>query len=258
MKLKYIAAAAVLAVSGVAQAAPIDQGADGVGDFFFNIWDTTRSYTANLNLQQNVFTAAVNAPGSYSFTRALSADSLFQSFISGANLAELQWNVVAAESLSSRTIHQTYTPGTLPPLAQTVINGRSMVGVIQAFAGRVNDAMAPGGNSVFITDASSNIYGGWLGCSNNFATQEFSNCGTLANNSAATGLGLVVETYPATGAMVRGAFAPQLNNGLPLSVYLDASYNLSMAPVPEPETYAMLLAGLGLMGAIARRRQNKG
>jgi hypothetical protein len=29
------------------------------------------------------------------------------------------------------------------------------------------------------------------------------------------------------------------------------------APVPEPETYAMLLAGLGLMGAIAKRRKDK-
>lgn len=28
----------------------------------------------------------------------------------------------------------------------------------------------------------------------------------------------------------------------------------TVSPVPEPETYAMLLAGLGLMGAIARRR----
>jgi hypothetical protein len=28
-----------------------------------------------------------------------------------------------------------------------------------------------------------------------------------------------------------------------------------VTPVPEPETYAMLLAGLGLMGAIARRRK---
>ncbi|HTY99264.1 MAG TPA: PEP-CTERM sorting domain-containing protein, partial [Rhodocyclaceae bacterium] len=29
------------------------------------------------------------------------------------------------------------------------------------------------------------------------------------------------------------------------------------APVPEPETYAMMLAGLGLMGAVARRRKSK-
>lgn len=33
---------------------------------------------------------------------------------------------------------------------------------------------------------------------------------------------------------------------------IGASYTL--APVPEPETYAMLLVGLGLMGAVVRRR----
>lgn len=31
---------------------------------------------------------------------------------------------------------------------------------------------------------------------------------------------------------------------------------VNMAPVPEPETYAMLLAGLGLLGFTARRRKN--
>ena len=31
-------------------------------------------------------------------------------------------------------------------------------------------------------------------------------------------------------------------------------FSFMAVPVPEPETYAMLLAGLGLMGAIARRR----
>ncbi|MEJ6000462.1 FxDxF family PEP-CTERM protein [Paucibacter soli] len=32
--------------------------------------------------------------------------------------------------------------------------------------------------------------------------------------------------------------------------------NSSLAPVPEPETYAMLLAGLGVVGFLARRRQS--
>jgi hypothetical protein len=31
--------------------------------------------------------------------------------------------------------------------------------------------------------------------------------------------------------------------------------NVTLAPVPEPETYAMLLGGLGLVGAVARRRK---
>lgn len=35
----------------------------------------------------------------------------------------------------------------------------------------------------------------------------------------------------------------------------EAVYAVTLAPVPEPETYAMLLAGLGLVGAIARRRK---
>lgn len=33
--------------------------------------------------------------------------------------------------------------------------------------------------------------------------------------------------------------------------------NIAVTAVPEPETYAMLLAGLGLMGTLARRRQQR-
>jgi hypothetical protein len=34
----------------------------------------------------------------------------------------------------------------------------------------------------------------------------------------------------------------------------NASLNISAAPVPEPQTYAMLLAGLGILGTVMRRR----
>lgn len=36
----------------------------------------------------------------------------------------------------------------------------------------------------------------------------------------------------------------------------NALINISAAPVPEPETYAMLLAGLGVLGTVIKRRSN--
>ncbi|HZV67872.1 MAG TPA: FxDxF family PEP-CTERM protein, partial [Telluria sp.] len=32
--------------------------------------------------------------------------------------------------------------------------------------------------------------------------------------------------------------------------------NLNVTPVPEPETYGMMLAGLGVLGFLARRRND--
>lgn len=43
----------------------------------------------------------------------------------------------------------------------------------------------------------------------------------------------------------------------PNSLGTVSAFNGSVTPVPEPESYAMFLAGLGLMGAIARRRSSK-
>jgi hypothetical protein len=43
-------------------------------------------------------------------------------------------------------------------------------------------------------------------------------------------------------------------SGYPVSQVI----TLAAAPVPEPETYAMLMAGLGLMGFVARKRRQNG
>jgi hypothetical protein len=59
---------------------------------------------------------------------------------------------------------------------------------------------------------------------------------------------------PSLGALCNSVYIGDGTSGPNASgVY----YALSMAPVPEPETYAMLLAGLGLMGGIARRKQKQ-
>jgi hypothetical protein len=43
----------------------------------------------------------------------------------------------------------------------------------------------------------------------------------------------------------------------PITFTFDIATNqLVLAPIPEPGTYAMLLAGLGVLGFMARRRQS--
>lgn len=53
-----------------------------------------------------------------------------------------------------------------------------------------------------------------------------------------------------SGSGLLNDFATQANG------YGKVVYTFTAAPVPEPETYAMLLGGLALIGAIARRRKS--
>ena len=64
------------------------------------------------------------------------------------------------------------------------------------------------------------------------------------NSIAVTGAGIDLS---ATG----GAFS---NIGANPQNKLQISFDAVAMPVPEPETFAMLLAGLGALGLMARRR----
>ena len=47
------------------------------------------------------------------------------------------------------------------------------------------------------------------------------------------------------------------NDGAPVDAdYDDMVVGLNVAPVPEPQTYMLLLAGLGAVGFISRRRRS--
>jgi PEP-CTERM motif-containing protein len=109
-----------------------------------------------------------------------------------------------------------------------------------------------------------------------------SNVGTISSSIGGTGFGtfgtslwdVADDTGPlATGSVTNlsgfwfsvFSFAP-LTTGSDYSIHIDgvtlagsetATYSGTMAvsAIPEPETYAMMLAGLGLMGFIARRRK---
>lgn len=95
--------------------------------------------------------------------------------------------------------------------------------------------------------------GGGSKLSGSSATHAFI---TGANGSGMTDLNSMV-------ALANGAY-PTVANGINDSGQILASgtdghsYLLTVtAPVPEPETYAMLLAGLGVIGVVSRRRTTK-
>jgi hypothetical protein len=257
MKLKLIAAAALLAATGAANAA-IDNGATGNGELFFTAWDGASSYTFDLNTTIDAFQAALSAPTAYSQTFSL--DALFSTYLSTANLSNLLWNVVASDGSGARRIINTYTTLPATPIAGAV--ARSTTTAVQSFVTAVNQGIASqGGTSSAVFAAGSNGYAdlssGIKFGDDNGDGLNFSNTGTVANNSYANGLGLMRLDAPPSGGNA-ATYTPYVDGGFAVRAYFDAANGaVTISAVPEPETYAMLLAGLGLMGAIARRRRNQ-
>ncbi|MBW8328612.1 MAG: PEP-CTERM sorting domain-containing protein [Thiobacillus sp.] len=249
MKFKLIALAAMLA-AGSANAA-IDAGANGNGELFFSIWDGNSSYSRDLNVTIDAFqtTLAVGGAIDLSWT----ADANFTSFLAGVtDTSALKWNVVANDNYGDRRLLTTYTlPEKSPTKANDVI--RSATLSVQSYVVNVNSALA-GADSVAVTSASA----AWAGKSSFKDTVggflNFSNAGTLANNSYANGLGFM--RIDAKSGGILNSFYNEYLDGTAVNVYLDASnaLHIAAAPVPEADTYALMLAGLGLVGFMARRR----
>ena len=76
----------------------------------------------------------------------------------------------------------------------------------------------------------------------------------LLGNSFVPGVGTATsQTLSWGGILAAGTYSVHVT-GLTNADRTTYQGAVSALPVPEPETYAMLLAGLGIMGLVARRR----
>lgn len=89
-------------------------------------------------------------------------------------------------------------------------------------------------------------FGQFYGVANQFTV-------TLGNGDAFTASGN--EVYSFFGAISTTAFKTFTISGQPYPTLDNLSVGpMALAPVPEPETYGLMLAGLALMGLVARRK----
>ena len=283
-KLKVLTAAIGIAVtgfSGMANAA-IANAASGNGELYLTVWDQTglRSYTRDLGLTVGGF-GTQNAPASGGFTSVvdlttspvlnLASDANWSAFVSAqtpSNVGAYQWAVTGWDGqgtgatgqlralYSSKTDDQARAADPSSNLLQNsklsalIINQDQMINALNG-----TDTNFSLNNSYIITDATSPAYAGFL--SGLFGAQA-PNLSPFALVGESTNF--MYATRSGTGSTPEALFTKYGNIGGPSQFQFSANGVLTFTPpgvtppIPEPGEWAMLLAGLAVVGSIARRR----
>ena len=88
------------------------------------------------------------------------------------------------------------------------------------------------------------------------ATSSFSGSSTFSLSSSVSVVDGSVSNLGREYAQLANPYSPSFSNSIP--GYTPVTPSDLVAQIPEPEIYAMMLAGLGLMGFVARRRKKAG
>ena len=273
LKLKLMAAAIALAASAGADARIINSAA-GNGELFFTLYDAgadlaikddDRAYVRDLGWlvdggRMNDWVSATtthplpalnaNKQGfglGFRTIYSIAADANLQSFLADStDTARLRWNIAAGDAHGTDRVLTTATTVTAPVLTR-----------FRGFSGGGIDTYLPNVNNFGIPDAGSIILTG-RGAALGFWSDNFGGRAAFSNAAGLGGsLGFFALSEPvASGRPVDLADVRQFmaDSTIPATWTLEHSGELIYAAVPEPGAYAMFLAGLGLVGFMARRR----
>lgn len=279
MKTLAVAAIAAMAMSGAANARIQDASGTAGSEFVFSAWDSSAgvgytfdlNWTATLNTlfgSDTAYTTAANATVANSLADV--SGVIYDSVLSGMNFADVsnvQWNLAAADSVGRNRMMVTlgdsatdlvtqnakiknavtsFSANYVSPVnskgthvgADFAIDGYAVTSPtdLTAYAGAATFGNTVAGylnDTTVLMGQSTSLW--MLGMNSSTTTGTAgSNPGWLNQVKLADGREIIAKTYLA-------------NDGYHLQV-------AAVSAVPEADTWAMLLAGLGLMGFIARRR----
>ncbi|MDP3371460.1 MAG: PEP-CTERM sorting domain-containing protein [Candidatus Paracaedibacteraceae bacterium] len=257
MKFKLIALAAMLA-AGSAQAAIVNGSSDN-GELFMTVLDSVgqQSYTLDLNITMNDFLAGVAANASYSYAADANMSS-FLSMVAPANQSGLLFAIGAMDSNGSTATNyfRNITTASVIDLGNTLTNTnlKNLSSNGDVFVADFNSLIGAN-NSLIVTDPSFDSYAGSAFWGSNWGNQFNGTSTSLIGDDV--GMYFLRQSSGVFAARNSASIYEALSfNGNPYMANLDMNGNLMIAAVPEAETYAMMLAGLGLVGfMVARRRR---
>lgn len=264
LKLKAIVASVAMFASFGANAISTSNG----GEFFLVAYDSASKNSFISSISSAVlggatatsFTSGTNSTG---FTFAGNAD--WTSFTGAGTAAGTTVYSVFGIDTTSKTLWTTTSGGAISAASQNIGNTNQFSNVMQSFISGSGKTFMDGFTSlnglsgttttaVVLNneqgDTSGNMFGNkWF---NNFASTDINSQATIGISDRFYRLTMANANDPSAELLSEGpvgAFRLLANGGLTYSSLM------TVAAVPEMETSAMMIAGLGLIGLIARRRR---
>ncbi|MGV3583192.1 MAG: PEP-CTERM sorting domain-containing protein [Methylophilus sp.] len=287
-KFKALMTAALLSIAATSANAAIEQNPVGEllgsnSEFFFSAWDDVAGvgYTLDLNWDKylNDLVGADLTANAVNNTTLLSQATvgasligangvIYDSALTGFNLgasSNVQWNLASYDSSGRNRLLVTRDVTDATVVSNS--NLKTGITILNTYSldNNANVAVGTAGDGAIDTYALSvasdlSAYAGNNGA--NYTNRLYDTTNALGTSS---NLYYLAQTSLSSSLGNTAALQQVLksydNRVVTASTYLSSTDNqwhvqLAVAAVPEPETYAMLIAGLGLMGFSARRRSN--